>query len=90
MNSTEEGVCSKDCSPSRAFPLRYTRKDRAYAGHPLAAHPEGAAWSYYAGWPLAIGLSWWRYIVLVDRGTFILAGTAALAHAAPPKTIAAD
>src|SRR4029077_8062872 len=31
-----------------------------YSGHPLPANPTGAAWIFYALWPLAIGLFWWR------------------------------
>lgn len=32
----------------------------AFAGHPLAADARGADWLLYAGWPLVIGLLWWR------------------------------
>ncbi|HYL76671.1 MAG TPA: ABC transporter permease subunit [Bryobacteraceae bacterium] len=31
-----------------------------YPGHPLPANPTGAAWIFYALWPLAVGLLWWR------------------------------
>ena len=32
-----------------------------YPGHPLAARPTGAAWIYYALWPLVVGLAGWYY-----------------------------
>jgi ABC-type transport system involved in multi-copper enzyme maturation permease subunit len=32
-----------------------------YPGHPLAARPTGAAWVYYAFWPLVVGLAGWYY-----------------------------
>jgi len=28
-------------------------------GHPLAAHPIGAAWVFYLAWPLAVALAAW-------------------------------
>lgn len=34
-------------------------EETAYPGHPLAVHPVGAAWIYYALWPLAAGSAWW-------------------------------
>ena len=32
-----------------------------YPGHPLAARPTGAAWIYYALWPLVVGLAGWYH-----------------------------
>jgi ABC-2 type transport system permease protein len=32
-----------------------------YPGHPLAARPSGAAWIYYAAWPLVVGLLCWYH-----------------------------
>ena len=33
----------------------------AYPGHPLRAEPRGAAWLFYAAWPLGVALLWlWR------------------------------
>ena len=30
-----------------------------FAGHPLAARPDGAAWIYYLLWPCGIAVAWW-------------------------------
>ena len=35
--------------------------ESAYSGHPLPAVPKGAAWIYYALWPLAAGLAAWMH-----------------------------
>ena len=35
-------------------------EESGYSGHPLPADPKGAAWLFYALWPLAIGLLWWK------------------------------
>jgi hypothetical protein len=32
-----------------------------FPGHPLAADPKGAAWIYYALWPLAVGAACWLH-----------------------------
>jgi ABC-2 type transport system permease protein len=34
-------------------------EESGYAGHPLAAKPTGAAWIFYALWPLAVALAAW-------------------------------
>ena len=33
--------------------------ENAFSGHPLATEPAGAAWIYYAVWPLVVGVLWW-------------------------------
>jgi len=33
--------------------------DDAFSGYPLAARAHGAAWIFYAIWPLAIAFAWW-------------------------------
>jgi hypothetical protein len=33
------------------------RAGNEFPGHPLPAAPRGAAWFYYAFWPLAVGLA---------------------------------
>src|SRR6185295_3570909 len=34
-------------------------EENAYAGYPLAVRARGAAWIFYAAWPLLIVLAWW-------------------------------
>ena len=34
-------------------------EEHVYPGHPLAASPTGAAWIFYALWPLAVALAAW-------------------------------
>jgi ABC-2 type transport system permease protein len=34
-------------------------EDDTFAGYPLAARARGAAWIFYAIWPLGIALGWW-------------------------------
>ena len=34
-------------------------EESGYSGHPLAASPTGAAWIFYALWPLAVALAVW-------------------------------
>ena len=38
------------------------RGETEFPGHPLPATPRGAAWFYYAVWPLAIGLAAWVHL----------------------------
>jgi ABC-type transport system involved in multi-copper enzyme maturation permease subunit len=33
--------------------------ENGFSGHPLKAEPIGAAWIFYAVWPLSMGLLWW-------------------------------
>jgi len=37
------------------------RRETEAAGHPLPARPTGAAWIYYAVWPLVVGAVCWYY-----------------------------
>jgi len=37
------------------------REGNEFPGHPLAADPQGAAWIFYALWPLAIGAACWLH-----------------------------
>jgi hypothetical protein len=34
-------------------------EEEVFSGYPLAAHPRGAAWTFYIVWPLGIVLVWW-------------------------------
>jgi ABC-2 type transport system permease protein len=38
------------------------RGESEFPGHPLPAIPRGAAWFYYAFWPLATGLAGWVHL----------------------------
>jgi ABC-2 type transport system permease protein len=38
------------------------RAESEFPGHPLPATPRGAAWLYYAIWPLATGLAGWVHL----------------------------
>jgi hypothetical protein len=38
------------------------RGESEFPGHPLTATPRGAAWLYYAIWPLATGLAGWLHL----------------------------
>jgi hypothetical protein len=38
------------------------RGESEFPGHPLTANPRGAAWLYYAIWPLATGLAGWLHL----------------------------
>ena len=38
------------------------RGESEFPGHPLTANPRGAAWLYYAIWPLATGLAGWVHL----------------------------
>jgi hypothetical protein len=38
------------------------RRDSEFPGHPLPATPRGAAWLYYAFWPLATALAAWLHL----------------------------
>ena len=37
------------------------REGNEFPGHPLAADPQGAAWMFYALWPLAVGAVCWLH-----------------------------
>jgi hypothetical protein len=38
------------------------RGESEFPGHPLPATPRGAAWIYYAFWPLATGFAGWVHL----------------------------
>ena len=58
--STTEPIVLETLFKLAGVPPPVQSNGDGFSGHPLAADPKGAAWVFYAVWPVAIGLLWWR------------------------------
>jgi ABC-2 type transport system permease protein len=60
-STTEPIVLDTLCQLARIPPPARGEESRAFSGHPLAVEARGAAWLFYALWPLAVVAAGWLH-----------------------------